>query len=403
MKNCNFSLFAFIAIFLFKQLNNKTVTKNNNIIQSSLSVNKVLSNNNIEVNPIKEVELTSTVAGNTSSSDNKNTIENIQTENIKNSISKLSHNKSINNNSNKDNKDKDSLTNNNIKNSITIESSSDQIIIKPTVNNINYDTSVSKIKDKDKEKEKEIKIKNANNAVVSGELEVDSIETNLFINSNDTDGLVTEIVKFNLNAGVYKRIIRRISIEGTADYISNVKLISSDVKLINAKVIKNCSSSKDNTKNQFTKASTTDVLNGSANNANNSNMPLENQSLIENYLISEVNTIAHPYICIIASIEELVVTQKDVTENNHKIVIGYEYHAKHLLKKREKPFSNTDEQENVMIMNYYNFNSINNVKKIDLSIKIDSKITSLNKISLYPEINSNVSKSLINTYNTLIH
>lgn len=237
----------------------------------------------------------------------------------------------------------------------------------------------------------EINNNNKNNYIIT------SLESSLFINENETDGLVTEIVSFSFAPGKYNTILRKISNNGTSDSLTNFKLISSDVQLINAKVIKNCR--EENITINNSKNSISSSTNG------NIDYSIENQSLINNYLDKRYNrsnrknsynseknsdykdfySFPHSYICVVASIEEIEF------KANTEIIIGYEYRAIHVLKKREKPFSNNDEQENVLIWNVFNNNYNDNILKIDFSVRLKTKLIDREKITMYPEINSKVS------------
>jgi len=171
---------------------------------------------------------------------------------------------------------------------------------------------------------------------------IESIDTNIFIQKDETNGLVTEIVKFQLTNGIYDTIVRKISLEGTVEKFTNFKLISSDLKLISANVITDCFENNNSAINSFLK---------------------------------------HPYVCIVAKFDDIDATDYDV-----EVTIGYEYFAKHILKKRERPFSSTNYEENVLIWVYNNFNKESEIKKkkVDLSVRINNKID-FGKVSFYPE------------------
>ena len=172
------------------------------------------------------------------------------------------------------------------------------------------------------------------------ETEIESIDTSILINNNESDGTVTEIIRFKVPSKIpIKSIKRSISLEGTSAVFSNFRLISSNVKLKHAKVINNCEG-----KNE----------------------------IINFHKISS-------YLCLIAEFEEVI-----LEEPQNYITIGYEYNAIHLLKKREKPFSNLNEEENVLIFMHSNFSKYL-IPEASLSVKIVHDHSKVINISLYPE------------------
>lgn len=172
---------------------------------------------------------------------------------------------------------------------------------------------------------------------------IEAIDTQIHIDKDSTKGLITEVITYKLSNGLFDSITKKLSLEGTSDKLNDFHLISSDLKLTAANSIKNCHES------------------------------------------SYYNT--HDHLCIVAKFEEIDASEAPVT-----VKIGYEYTAENILKKRDKPFSMNEEKENVLIWVYDNFNKLQKINNVFLSIKIasDTKID-VTKIIAYPEKNVFVS------------
>eukprot|EP00340_Litonotus_pictus_P007658 CAMPEP_0170519558 /NCGR_PEP_ID=MMETSP0209-20121228/4933_1 /TAXON_ID=665100 ORGANISM="Litonotus pictus, Strain P1" /NCGR_SAMPLE_ID=MMETSP0209 /ASSEMBLY_ACC=CAM_ASM_000301 /LENGTH=398 /DNA_ID=CAMNT_0010805475 /DNA_START=123 /DNA_END=1319 /DNA_ORIENTATION=- len=239
---------------------------------------------------------------------------------------------------------------------------------------------------------------------LQAEVFIETIETNILINSNNTDGLVTEIVKYRVPSGSHKKIVRKIPIDGTSEELVDFKLVSSDVRLLGAQIVKNCGDSGSHSY----ESKENSVLDNSFSMAHEDEGEIRNsQKSFEwgSFGSNDVNN-QHPYICVIANFEEIQVSNLSSLEpksnqlsssdnilsnpmNSNKIdyssiIIGYEYTAKHLLKRREKPFSSSDQQENVMIWLVSNSYSHHLIDRVELTVKINNKVDS-DHISIYPE------------------
>lgn len=79
----------------------------------------------------------------------------------------------------------------------------------------------------------------------------------------------------------------------------------------------------------------------------------------------------------------LVIFFNFILVNPLTVEIEYEYISENLLRRREKPFSNSD-KENVIVWIYDNFNKKTSINNINLEIKIEND-ADLNKIIAYPE------------------
>jgi hypothetical protein len=69
---------------------------------------------------------------------------------------------------------------------------------------------------------------------------ISSIRTSVHIRKGSCDAEIKEDVNFIINNGVFSSVTRKISLEGTSDTMYGFKLTSSDVKLKEAKLVKNC-------------------------------------------------------------------------------------------------------------------------------------------------------------------
>ena len=69
---------------------------------------------------------------------------------------------------------------------------------------------------------------------------ISSIKTSILIRKGSCDAEVREEVNFVVSNGVFSSVTRKISLEGTSDTMYGFKLTSSDIKLKEAKLIKNC-------------------------------------------------------------------------------------------------------------------------------------------------------------------
>jgi hypothetical protein len=69
---------------------------------------------------------------------------------------------------------------------------------------------------------------------------ISSIRTSVHIRNGSCDAEIKEDVNFIINNGVFSSVTRKISLEGTSDTMYGFKLTSSDVKLKEAKLVKNC-------------------------------------------------------------------------------------------------------------------------------------------------------------------
>lgn len=66
------------------------------------------------------------------------------------------------------------------------------------------------------------------------------IKTSILIRKGSCDAEIREDVNFIITNGVFSSVTRKISLEGTSDTMYGFKLTSSDVKLKEAKLVKNC-------------------------------------------------------------------------------------------------------------------------------------------------------------------
>lgn len=69
---------------------------------------------------------------------------------------------------------------------------------------------------------------------------ITSIKTSVQIRKGSCDAEIKEEVNFIINNGAFSSVTRKISLEGTSDTMYGFKLTSSDVKLKEAKLVKNC-------------------------------------------------------------------------------------------------------------------------------------------------------------------
>jgi hypothetical protein len=69
---------------------------------------------------------------------------------------------------------------------------------------------------------------------------IESIETRINLQKDNPDAIIIENVRFKLINGIYDTIIKKVSLGGTSSKYYDFKLSSSDVKLINAKIVNNC-------------------------------------------------------------------------------------------------------------------------------------------------------------------
>lgn len=69
---------------------------------------------------------------------------------------------------------------------------------------------------------------------------ISSIKTSILVRQGSCDAEIREEVSFLISDGVFSSLTRKISLEGTSDTMYGFKLTSSDLKLKEAKLIKNC-------------------------------------------------------------------------------------------------------------------------------------------------------------------
>ena len=67
-----------------------------------------------------------------------------------------------------------------------------------------------------------------------------------------------------------------------------------------------------------------------------------------------------------------------------KINIEYEYYSKNILRKRDKPFSTSKLEENVLIWIYDNFKRDSKINSVNFSVTFHN-IIDANQITVYPE------------------
>jgi hypothetical protein len=92
------------------------------------------------------------------------------------------------------------------------------------------------------------------------------------------------------------------------------------------------------------------------------------------------SVIDHAYVCIIAVFEE-----ENLMDKSKVVEIEYTYLADNLLKTKKKPFNNDSQQEdNVLIWIYDNYQSTYSINKVNLKIHFDEKFNS-KEILTYPE------------------
>lgn len=104
----------------------------------------------------------------------------------------------------------------------------------------------------------------------------------------------------------------------------------------------------------------------------------------------------HPYLCVVANFQPI-----DAIKNPQEIEIEYEYISENLIRKREKPFQNKEE-ENVIVWIYDNNKEDSNIDSLTLSFKFEDKLGE-DKIIAYPEKflikNSTFSDSFVLNWN----
>ena len=164
-----------------------------------------------------------------------------------------------------------------------------------------------------------------------------SMKTKIYLENNSTSAVVTELIEYELTEGKYNNYTHIISLEGTADKIENIKVVSNDLILKNAYIQDRC----------FT--------NG-------------------------ITEISKNYICVFIEHEVIQV-------NKIKIIkIGLEYNARNIIRRREKPFS-SDEEENILIWNIDNTNSNYKINKFKISYIISKSKVNINEVLVYPDVN----------------
>jgi hypothetical protein len=80
---------------------------------------------------------------------------------------------------------------------------------------------------------------------------ISTIKTSVNIRKGSCDAEVKEDVNFIVSNGVFSSVTRKISLEGTSDTMYGFKLTSSDVKLKDAKLIKNCYDENRNPEHEY--------------------------------------------------------------------------------------------------------------------------------------------------------
>jgi hypothetical protein len=160
---------------------------------------------------------------------------------------------------------------------------------------------------------------------------INKIETNINFDKDFADGFVKEKVTFVLKNGIYNTFTYIISLGGTTLRHYDIKLSTQEVKLQTAKVVRNC---------------------------------YDSSALYQ-----------HPYICIIATFDDI-----DLTDKTLLVPITYEYIAEGLLRQRVKPFQ--DSKENVLIWIYHNHDTYKDLENISLLIQFKEALKS---VKVYPE------------------
>lgn len=182
------------------------------------------------------------------------------------------------------------------------------------------------------------------NATIASEIKrgplikIKSIETHITVSRNTSNGLITDIVSFEISNGIFSSIIYKLSLEGTSDKLTNFRVLSTDVKLQSASIITNC------------------------NNA-------------QGHILNDM----HMFLCLVSKFEEV-----EAVDLPQTIVIAYEYTAENLLKKREKPFSTISEEENVIIWIFETSTQFDLLINLSVSLSKSQDID-LKKVSVYPE------------------
>ena len=106
--------------------------------------------------------------------------------------------------------------------------------LKGVTETVSNDNESSKLK-----KKKFQKLEKTNNQTNSTII-IESIETRINLQKDNPDAIIIENVRFKLINGIYDTVIKKVSLGGTSSRHYDFKLSSSDVKLINAKIVNNC-------------------------------------------------------------------------------------------------------------------------------------------------------------------